>query len=167
MAATSYSFDITSEVDMQEVDNAINQAQKELTQRYDLRGSNAELEFNKTEKKIKIKADGEHFVDAIREIVHSKMHKRGVSILSFEAGKIEFTGGKTVFQSIEVKSGLEKEQAKKITQIIKDSKVKVTTQIQDEQVRVTGKDKDDLQKAIQAVRGNSEIDFPVQFVNMR
>lgn len=164
--ASSYSFDITSEVDMQEVDNAINQAQKELTQRYDLRGSNAELTFDRTQKTIKIKADGEHFVDAIREIVHSKMHKRGVSILSFEAGKIEFTGGKTVFQSITVKSGLEKEQAKEITQLIKESKLKVTTQIQDEQIRVTGKDKDELQKVIQLIRSKN-LDFPTQFVNMR
>lgn len=164
--ADNYSFDIVSEVNLQEVDNAVNQAKKELVNRYDLRGSNADVIFDPKQKTIAIAADGDHFIEPIREIVQQKCFKRGISIIALKAGKIENYGGKTVRQVITMKNGLEREEAKNIVQLIKDAKIKVQAQIQDEQVRVTGKDKDDLQKAISLLK-SADLDFPVQFINFR
>ena len=162
----NYSFDVVSEVDIQEVDNAVNQAKKDLANRYDLRGSNAQITFDPKQKTIAIAADGEHFIEPVREIIQQKCFKRGISVISLKTGKIENTGGKTLRQIITIKNGLERDEAKKIVQLIKDEKLKVQAQIQDEQVRVTGKNKDDLQKTITLIK-NSDLDFPVQFINYR
>lgn len=164
--ADSYSFDVVSEVNMQEIDNAVNQAKKDLANRYDLRGSNADISFDSKQKTISIAADGEHFIEPVREIIQQKCFKRGISIVSLKAGSIDHTGGKTHRQIITIKNGLEREEARKITQLIKDAKLKAQAQIQDEQVRVTGKSKDDLQKVIALLR-NADLDFPVQFINYR
>ncbi|MBN9399505.1 MAG: YajQ family cyclic di-GMP-binding protein ['Candidatus Kapabacteria' thiocyanatum] len=164
--ASSYSFDIICEVDLQEADNAVNQARKEIEHRYDLRGSNCTIELMKTERQIILKADGEHFITAAGEIMRSKMIKRGISVLALDEQKPEQMGGKSVRQVVGLKNGLSKEDAKKITTLIKDSKLKVTAQIQDEKVRVTGKDKDELQAVMTLVRG-ADLGFPVQFENMR
>jgi cyclic-di-GMP-binding protein len=164
--ASTYSFDIVSEVDLQEADNAVNQANKEAAHRYDLRGSNQDMEFDRGKRTITIRADGEHFVTAIREILVNKMIKRGISVEALDEQKIELLGGKHVRQVIGLRSGLSKDDAKKITTLIKDGKFKVTAQIQDEKVRVTGKSKDDLQAVMNAVRA-AQLGFPVQFENLR
>lgn len=164
--ASSYSFDVASELNFQEVDNAVNQAQKEIAQRYDFRGANVSLDYNKSEKQIAIKADGEEYVSAAYDVLIQKCIKRGISVLSLDAGKAEQTGGKTVRQAIKLRSGLEKEDAKKVVKILKDGKLKVQAQIQDDVVRVSGKSKDDLQEAI-AVLKAADVPFPLQFVNYR
>lgn len=163
---STYSFDFVSEVDLQEADNAINQARKEIDHRYDLRGSNCEVELNKTEKSFQIRAEGEHFVTAAREIITSKMIKRGISVQALDEQKIELLGGKNVRQTIKLKAGLSREDAKKITTLVKDQKLKVTAQIVDDKVRITGKSKDDLQACIVAVKG-ADLGFPIQTDNLR
>ena len=112
--AQTYSFDIVSEVSMQETDNAVNQAIKEIGSRYDLRGSNAEVVFDSKLKTISIRAEGEHFVEAVREIIQQKCLKRGISALSLDAGKPEAFGGKTIRMTIKIKDGMEQDEAKKI-----------------------------------------------------
>lgn len=163
---STYSFDFISEVDLQEADNAINQAVKEIEHRYDLRGSNCEVELRRNDKVFQIRADGEHFVTAALEIVKQKMIKRGISVLSLDEQNIEHLSGKSVRQEVRLKAGFSREEAKKITTLIKDNKMKVTTQIVDEKVRVTGKSKDDLQAAIRLVQG-AELGIPVQVDNLR
>ncbi len=163
---STYSFDFISEVDLQEADNAINQATKEIEHRYDLRGSNCEVELNRNEKSFVVRADGEHFITAAMEIIKSKMIKRGISVLALDEQKIELLSGKSVRQTVKLKAGLTRDDAKKITTMIKDQKMKVTAQIVDEKVRVTGKSKDDLQACIKAVQ-SIDLGFPVQIDNLR
>lgn len=164
--ASSYSFDVVSELNFQEVDNAVNQAGKEIAQRYDFRDANASIDYSKTDKKITLKADGEEYVSAVYDVLIQKCIKRGISVLSLDAGKQEHMGGRSVRQMIDLRSGLDKEDAKKVTKLIKDSKIKVQAQIQDDIVRVTGKSKDDLQEAITLLK-QADLPFPVQFVNYR
>jgi uncharacterized protein YajQ (UPF0234 family) len=164
--ASSFSFDVVSELNFQEVDNAVNQASKEIAQRYDFRDANASIDYSKTDKKITLKADGEEYVSAMYDVLVQKCIKRGISVMSFQAGKMEHSGGKVVRQTIELRSGLDKEDAKKVNKLIKDSKIKVQTQIQDDIVRVTGKSKDDLQEAITLLK-QADLPFPLQFVNYR
>jgi uncharacterized protein YajQ (UPF0234 family) len=163
---STYSFDFISEVDLQEADNAINQAIKEIEHRYDLRGSNCVVELRRNDKIFQIRADGEHFVSAALEIVKQKMIKRGISVLALDEQKVELLGGKSVRQDIKLKAGFDREEAKKITTLVKDSKIKVTTQIIDEKVRVTGKSKDDLQAVIKLVQG-ADLAMPIQVENLR
>ncbi len=164
--ASTYSFDIVSELNFQEVDNAVNQAAKEIAQRYDLRDTNASIEYNRTDKTVLIKADGEEYVSAVYEVFIQKCIKRGISVLSIDGGRPEHSGGRTVRQTLKLRSGLEKEDAKKVSNAIKDSKLKVQTQIQGDAVRVTGKSKDDLQEVI-ALLKSTDLPFPVQFTNYR
>ncbi len=163
---STYSFDFISEVDMQEADNAINQAVKEIEHRYDLRGSNCVVELRRNDKLFQIRAEGEHFVSAALEIIKQKMIKRGISVLALDEQKVEHLGGKSVRQDIKLKAGFDREEAKKITTLVKDSKIKVTTQIIDEKVRVTGKSKDDLQAVIKIVQG-ADLAMPIQVENLR
>jgi len=164
--ASTYSFDVVSELNFQEVDNAVNQSAKEIAQRYDFRDANASIDYNKTEKTILIKADGEEYVSAAYDVLIQKCIKRGLSVLSLDGGKPEHSGGRTVRQTIKLRSGLEKEDAKKVANAIRDSKLKVQTQIQGDAVRVTGKSKDDLQEVI-ALLKSIDLPFPVQFTNYR
>ncbi len=163
---STFSFDFISEVDLQEADNAINQARKEIDHRYDLRGSNCVVDLNKNEKSFQIRAEGEHFVSAALEIIKSKMIKRGISVLALDEQNVELLGGKNVRQTIKLKAGLSRDDAKKVTTLIKDQKMKVTAQIVDEKVRVTGKSKDDLQSCIRAVQA-ADLGFPIQVENLR
>jgi uncharacterized protein YajQ (UPF0234 family) len=163
---STFSFDFISEVDLQEADNAINQARKEIDHRYDLRGSNCVVDLNKNEKSFQIRAEGEHFVSAALEIIKSKMIKRGISVLALDEQNVELLGGKNVRQNIKLKAGLSRDDAKKVTTLIKDQKMKVTAQIVDEKVRVTGKSKDDLQSCIRAVQA-ADLGFPIQVENLR
>jgi uncharacterized protein YajQ (UPF0234 family) len=164
--ATQFSFDVVSEVDNQELDNALNQARKEVEQRYDFKGSNTSIDWNQKEKTITLQTSDEMKIRALQEIINAKMIKRGVSLKALEYGKMETAGGNTYRQVIKIKSGLEGEQAKQVTKLVKDLKMKVQAQIQGDVVRIVGKSKDDLQTAIQTLKGQ-DLPFPIQFTNFR
>ena len=162
------SFDIVSEVSIQEIDNAVNQAQKEIASRYDFKGKKYELVLDKQKVEMKLTADSETHVIAMADIVNSKLLKRGIDLVSLDIDKINPIGGMMMSQNIKVKQGLETDVAKKITKTIKDSKIKVDTQIQDKQIRVTGKKIDDLQSVISLLKEKQqELKIPMQFVNMK
>ncbi|CAG0982860.1 YajQ family cyclic di-GMP-binding protein [Geobacter sp.] len=158
------SFDIVSKVDMQEVDNAINQTVKEIGQRYDFKGSKSELTLEKDS--LKILADDDFRLKAIVEILQSKFIKRGISPKALQYGKAETASGGMVRQIVTIQQGISKEKGKEVVAVIKDTKLKVQGQIQDDQVRVTGKNRDDLQEAIQALKGK-DLGIELQFVNFR
>ncbi len=162
------SFDIVSEVNMQEVDNAVNQAQKEIAQRYDFKGKKVELDFDKEKKSLRLAADDDSRLDALYDILSSKLFKRGVELGSLSLGKREPAGGMMIRQEITLKQGLETEMAKKIVKLVRDMKIKVDPAIQDQQVRVTAKNIDDLQTVIEMLkREQSQLKIPLQFTNMR
>jgi uncharacterized protein YajQ (UPF0234 family) len=158
------SFDIVSEVDMQEIDNAVNQAKKELSGRYDLRGSKCEIEWDR--KALTLIADDEYRINVVKDILQSKLHKRGVEISSVKFDDITPVGGMMLKQKGEIRQGIDKETAKKIIAKIKDSKIKVQAQIMDEQVRVTSKSLDSLQETMAFCRSEN-FGIPLQFNNMR
>ena len=160
------SFDIVSELDMQEIDNAFNQANKEIETRFDFRGSKSKIELDRAEKRITIVADDEFKLRSIHQILEQKMARRNIDIRCIDYGKEEQASGSLIRQQMNLKSGIAKEDAKKITALIKDSKLKVQAQIQDEQVRVTGKKIDDLQECIQLLKSMDQ-GLPLQFINMR
>ncbi len=164
MAAQDFSFDIVSRVDQMEVKNAIDQAQKELHNRYDLKGTKAEIVAEKED--IKVIADDEFRLEQVKDIVFSKLIKRGIDPRQIEWGKIEPGAGISVHTKLTFKAGIAQDQAKALIKQIKDKGLKVNAQIQGEEVRVTSKSKDDLQKAIQFVKG-LDLAFPVNFVNYR
>lgn len=160
------SFDIVSELDLQEVDNAVNQTAKEVGTRFDFRGGKSEITFSKEEKRMVIMADDDMKLRAIHQILEQKMAKRDLDLRCLKYGKEEQASGNIIRQYVTLMQGIEKEDAKKITKAIKDSKLKVSAQIQDDQVRVTGKKIDDLQSVITLLR-TQEIGLPLQFINMR
>lgn len=162
------SFDVSAEMDWQELDNAINQATKELGARYDFKGIKTELKLDTKAKTITFWcAEGEK-LDAVNDIFQSKAIKRGISLMSFDYQKIEEAFGGSVRQVVAVQAGISKEKAKEIIAAIKDSKIKVQAQLQDEQVRVTGKNRDDLQAAIAHLKQNQDrLKVPMQFGNFR
>lgn len=162
--AKESSFDIVSEVDMAEVDNALNQADKEVSNRFDFKGSNSVIE--RKEGVIHLDTTDDMKMRNMVEIIEGKLTKRGISIKALEYGKVEPSAKGRVKQDLTLKVGLSKEQAKKITTLIKDQKLKVQASIQGDAVRVTGKSKDDLQGAIAAIKAQ-DLDFPVQFNNYR
>lgn len=160
------SFDVVSEVDLQEVDNAINQSKKEIETRYDFRGSKAAIEWD-GEGTINISAEDDMKIEAISGIINQKMVKRGISVRSLDYGKVEDAGGMMKKQQIKVKQGISVDNGKKIVKIIKDQKLKkIQAQIQQEQVRVTGPKRDDLQNVIALLKDNVT-DLELQFVNFR
>lgn len=158
------SFDIVSEVNSMEIENAVNQAKKELATRFDFKGVAAEIVLEKNE--IKLSAPDEFRVKTLVEIVIGKLAKRNISLKNVERCDPDVSPLGHARQVIKIKQGIETSIAKQITTFIRDTKFKVTTQIQDNQIRVTGKSRDDLQSVIAAVRGH---DFPValQFQNFR
>ncbi|MEO8511999.1 MAG: YajQ family cyclic di-GMP-binding protein [Ignavibacteria bacterium] len=164
--ADTYSFDIVSEIDWQEVDNAINQTRKEILSRYDFKGSKSTIEYSQKDKTITILADDDYKSKAIVDMLQNKFVKRGIPLKSMQFKPQEEAGGSMVRQIIEVLQGISKENAKLIVKIIKDSKIKVQAAIQDEQVRVSGRDKDMLQEAMGLVK-SADLDFAVQFTNYR
>lgn len=164
--AQNHSFDIVCEIDMQEADNAVNQALKEIHQRYDLKDSKTELELNKKEKFISINTKDDYSRKASIDILETKFIRRGISVKALKFDEPEAAAGGRLKQKINLQSGISKENAKLITKMIKDSKLKVNAQIQDEQVRVTAPKIDDLQAVIKMVK-EAELDFPTQFVNMK
>ena len=153
--AKDSSFDIVSQVDMQEMSNAVNQTEKEISQRYDFRGSIASIELE--DKAIKIAAEDDYKLNAIIDILRARMAKRGLSLRSLELGKIEDAAKGSVRQMLTIKQGISKENA---------TKLKVNTQMQGEQVRVSGAKKDDLQAVIQTLKAG-DFGIDLQFINMR
>ncbi len=158
------SFDIVSEVDMQEIDNAVNQAIKEIEQRYDFRGSKSEIQWDK--KEITLLGDDDYKMGAMKDVLQSKMHRRGIDIKSLDFGKSESAGGQLLRQKVKILQGIDKEVAKEITKAIKDSKLKVQAQIMDDKVRVTSKSIDELQETIAFVKSRG-FQVQLQFNNMR
>ena len=164
--ADQNSFDIVSRVDMQEVDNALNQARKEIIQRYDFKGSKTSIEINEKEHEIVVISDDEFKMKSVIDIIQTKFVKRNVSLKALTYGKVEPAAGGTVRQTIKLQNGIEKENAKLLVKMIKDTKIRVQAQIMEDQVRVSGKNKDDLQTVITMLRG-AELPFALQFVNYR
>lgn len=162
--AKDSSFDIVSKVEFPEVTNAINIALKEIQNRYDFKGSKSDIKLEKEE--IVLTSDDEYKLDQVKDVLISKLIKREVPIKNLDYGKVESASGGTVRQRAKLQQGIDKENAKKINNIIKDLKLKVKTQVQDDQVRVTGKSRDDLQAVITAVRG-ADLSIDVQFINYR
>jgi cyclic-di-GMP-binding protein len=158
------SFDIVSKIEMQEVDNAVNQTVKEIIQRYDFKGSKSEVTLEK--EGIKIHTEDDFRLKAIVDILQSKFLKRGLSLKSLDYGKVEPSSGSMVRQLITIQQGISKEKAKEIIAVVKETKLKVQAQIQDDQVRVTGKNIDDLQEAIQLLKGK-DLNVEMQFINFR
>jgi cyclic-di-GMP-binding protein len=166
MAATA-SFDITSTIDFAEVDNALNQARKEVGQRYDFKGATAEIDLNTAEKKLTLTTDDEMKMNAVWEIVQTRLVRRGVAIKNFKAGESQPAAGGTVRRVIDIQQGIPIEAAREIIKFLKDKKIKkVQAAIQADQVRVSAPSKDDLQEAMRTLR---EHDFGValQFGNYR
>jgi len=158
------SFDIVSRIDLQEMDNAVNQAKKEISTRYDFRGSKSRIDWD--HKTLGLVADDEFKMKALVEIVMTKVVKRGIDAKALDVGKLEEASGGLVKCAVGIKQGVPVETARKIVKDIKDAKLKVQAQIQDDQVRVSGKKRDDLQQVIAMVKG-AGLDLPLQFVNYR
>ena len=161
--AAENSFDIVSNVDLPEVTNAIQQALKEITQRYDLKGSHSNIEFNQKDELTLTSAD-EYKLKAVTDVLQSKLVKRGVSLKAFEYGKIEPAAGATVRQKVKLQQGIPIEKAREIVKTIKDSKKKVQASINAEIVRVSGKDRDALQEVIALIRA-TDFGLDLQFTN--
>ena len=163
--ASDSSFDVVSKVDQQELDNALNQARKEIAGRFDFKNSKTEIEYDgKTV--ITVLSDDELKMKNVMDIIQSKAVKRGIEIKAFDFGKVEPATQNSVRQKITVKSGIPKDKSKALMEAIKGLKLKVTAQYQDEQIRVSGKSRDDLQKVISHLKG-MDYELPLQFVNYR
>ncbi|MBV8546718.1 MAG: YajQ family cyclic di-GMP-binding protein [Acidobacteria bacterium] len=162
--AQDFSFDIVSKTEMQEVTNAIQQAQKELAQRFDFKGSKSSIEL--TAEEIVLVSDDEGKLRSVKDILETKLVKRGVSLKAVDYAALEQAAGGTVRQKAKIVQGIEIEKAKAIVKAIKEAKLKVQASIQSDQVRVTGRAKDDLQKAMAIVKGH-DYGIPLQFTNYR
>ncbi|HEX6008296.1 MAG TPA: YajQ family cyclic di-GMP-binding protein [Burkholderiales bacterium] len=160
------SFDIVSEVNQVEVQNAVDQCNKEIANRFDFKGSDARVEINEKEKKLSAYADDDFKLGQLRDVLTGKLAKRGVDVRCLELAKIEKVSGNRVKQDITVRVGVDQDLGKKIVKLIKDSKLKVQSSIQGDAVRVSGSKKDVLQETIALVR-KSITDFPLQFKNFR
>lgn len=158
--AQQNSFDVTTGVELQEVDNAVNQAQKEIAQRYDFKGSKASIEFKRAENQLLLIADDDFKMKALTDVLHAKLVKRGVPVKNLDVGEITPAGGDTVRREIGLKMSLDGETAKKVVAAIKDAKMKkVQASIQGEQVRVSSPSRDELQDVMALLRGK---DFGVE-----
>lgn len=162
--STEASFDIVSKMDMQELNNAIQQAEREIETRFDFKGSKSSIALEKEE--LVIVSDDEFKLKNVLDILQGKMVKRGVPIGNLDYGKVEPASLGTVRQRIKLKQGIDQDAAKKINVMIRDSKLKVKSQIQGDQIRVTGKSRDDLQKVIQMLRA-ADVGVELQFTNYR
>ena len=158
------SFDIISEVDNVELKNAVDNAKRELSIRFDFRGVEATIELNK--EVVKLTSESDFQLLQLADILRGNLAKRGVDANAMNTQKIVFSGGKTCYQNVEFKQGVETNNAKKLVKMIKDAKIKVQVSIQGEKLRVTGKKRDDLQEVMTLVR-NAELDQPFQFDNFR
>ncbi len=165
--ASTYSFDVTTSCDLQEVDNAVNQAQKEVAQRFDFKGSHVLIDFKRADSVIKYEAEGEMRMEALLDVLRGKLIKRGVSVKNLEIGEPTPGSHEILRNEIKLKMALDSDTAKKVSSAIRDAKLKkVTASIQGEQVRVSSPDKDMLQEAIQTLR-QGEFGVDLQFGNFR
>ncbi len=164
--AASLSFDIVSEVNLQEVDNAVNQARKEIGQRYDFKGSGSSLEYNAREKSITLLSDDDFHMKAVVDVLQNRLTKRGIPLKAVAFGPLEPAAGSTVRRRLTLRVGIDAENARLLVRMIKETKLRVQAQIMEDQVRVTGKSKDDLQSIISMIR-SAELNFAVQFTNYR
>lgn len=158
------SFDIVSEINMQEADNAVNQAIKEIEGRYDFKGSHSEIQWDK--KEITLLAEDDYKIGAMKDVLQSKFHRRGIDIRALNYGKIEEAGGRMLRQKISLNQGIDKEKAKEVTTFLKDQKLKIQPQIMDDKLRVTSKSIDTLQETISVLKAK-DFGIPLQFNNMR
>ena len=164
--ASDNSFDIVSKIEMQEVKNAIEQAMKEVAQRFDFKGSKSDVKLEEKNNEIIVSSDDEYKLKSLVDILQAKLVKRGISLKALTYGKIESALGSTVRQGIKLQQGIPSEKAKEIVKSIKETKLKVQTQIQGDQLRVTGKNRDDLQSVIKLLR-ESDFEIDMQFINYR
>ncbi len=164
--AEEHSFDIVSKVDLQEVSNAVQQATKEIGQRFDFKGSKSSIELQKEKNEITLISDDEHKLKSVIDILQGKLIKRGISVKSLIYGKIEPALGATVRQVITLQQGIAQDKAKEIARIIKDTKLKVQAEIQKDQVRVRAKKIDDLQTAIKVLK-EKDMGIHMEFANYR
>lgn len=162
--AKDSSFDVVSEVNFQEMDNAVNQAMKEIAQRYDFKGSKAQIILEKDS--VKLSAEDDYKIKALLDILIGKMIKRGISAKALKPGKIEDAFSGTLKQNVEIQNGLSKEKAKEVAAYIKELKLKVQAQIMDDKVRVSAAKKDDLQLVMQSLK-SKDFDIDLQFMNLR
>jgi uncharacterized protein YajQ (UPF0234 family) len=164
--AQEFSFDIVSKVDLQTLDNAINNALKEIKNRYDLKNTNSSIEIDKGTQQITMIADSDMQMDQVAQVLYQKMIKLGLNMKSIKSNGREKAGGDKVREVFSTINGIEQETAKKIVKDIKDLKLKVQASIQGDQIRISGKAKDDLQSAITLCR-QKDYGVPLQFVNYR
>ncbi len=160
------SFDIVSKVDIAEAVNAVDQATREIKQRFDFRGSVSKIELNQNENKITLTSDDEFKLKSVIDVLQGKLIKRGISLKALVYGKVENASGGTVRQEVTLQQGIPQEKAKEIVKLIKDKKMKVQAQIQADQVRVSAKKKDDLQTVIATLK-EEDFGLPLQFANYR
>jgi hypothetical protein len=165
MAAMN-SFDIVSKIDMQEVKNAVDQAMKEIHQRFDFKGSKSDITVDEKENQIVLVSDDTYKLKSVTDILQTRMVKRGVSLKALNFGKVEEALGGTVRQKIQLQQGITADKAKEIGKAIRDAKLKVQTQVQGDQIRVIGKSKDELQAVITLLK-EKDFGIPVQFTNYR
>jgi len=164
--ADEHSFDIVSRVDMQEVLNAVQQASKEISQRFDFKGSQSSIDLNKEKAEITLVADDDYKLKSLTEILKGKLVKRNVSLKALSFGKAEKAAGDTLRQLVSLQQGLSPERAKDIAKLIKDTKLKVQAEIQKDQLRVRAKKIDDLQAIIKMLK-EKDFDFHIEFINYR
>jgi uncharacterized protein YajQ (UPF0234 family) len=160
------SFDVVSRVDLQEMDNAVNQVRKELTTRYDFRGSRTSLELDRKDGKINVLTEDDMKLRAIKDLLIAKVVRRSIeaSALSFAAS--EKAAGDMLRQTITIHNGIDIETARKVVKLVKDTRLKVQSAIQGDEVRITGKQRDDLQEAIRTLK-EADFGLPLQYVNYR
>jgi uncharacterized protein YajQ (UPF0234 family) len=159
------SFDVVSQLDLQEVDNALNQARKEVSQRYDFKDTATVIEWDKKES-ISVESSDDFKVKAVDDVLREKLAKRHVSLKAIDFGSVEPGPGGRAKQEIKFRQGIDADRAREIVKIVKNVKLKVQAQVMGDQVRVSGKKRDDLQAAIAAIRAR-DFDLPLQFVNFR
>lgn len=163
--AKDASFDIVSSLDLQEVDNAVNQAVKEIETRFDFKNSKSDVTFD-GKSTLTLVSDSEHKLVSVYDVLQSKCVKRGISLKALKPGKVEQASGGTVRQLVQLQQGIDQDVGKTIMKLIKDSKIKVQASIQGDQLRVSGKNRDELQQVIQLIR-EADLPVPLQFVNYR
>jgi uncharacterized protein YajQ (UPF0234 family) len=165
--ATVFSFDVTSTIDLQEVDNAVNQARKEIGQRYDFKGSRASIELDQKNHTLTVTAEDKFKLSAVWEVVQTRMVRRSVPVKNLKPGEVENAAGGTVKQVVTLQMGIPSETAREIVKVIKDAKLKkVQAAIQGDQVRISSPSKDDLQATMQLLR-NHDFGIALQFGNYR
>jgi uncharacterized protein YajQ (UPF0234 family) len=160
------SFDVVSRVDMQEMDNAVNQAKKEITTRFDFRGSKTQVDLDRKEGKILLLTEDDMKLRAIKDALIAKVVHRSIEAKALVFGEHEKAGGDMVRQTVTITNGIDIETARKVVKLVKDTKLKVQAAIQGEEVRITGKKRDDLQEAIQTLK-EADFGLPLQYVNFR